>query len=127
MEPQDSELDLSLANRPQSLRPRDQAGPSERRVRPRYEQIWHGNLQEDARALVIVLQIGSVEPGGREVTFQGIFEGLNSDQVMQQNLLTPRSIGHGRWLEGPIHPLSTDQRSAFITRALQRMFEFLRM
>lgn len=38
---------------------------------------------------------------------------------MQQNLLTPRGIGHSRWLEGPIHPLSTDQKSVFITRALQ--------
>lgn len=76
MEPQDHELDLFLANRSQSLRPRDQAGLSKCRVLPRYKQIRHSNLQEDAQVLVIFLRIGSVEAGGRDVTFQDIFKAL---------------------------------------------------
>jgi hypothetical protein len=34
---------------------RDEAGPSDRHKRPCIEQLWHGNLQDDARALVILL------------------------------------------------------------------------
>jgi hypothetical protein len=88
MESQDREpeLELSLSQLPdpplQLLQPptRDEAGPSERRKRPRVEQFWHGNLQDNARALVILLQVGSVEPGGHEVTFQGHYQGSNLDQ-----------------------------------------------
>jgi hypothetical protein len=67
------ELKLSLLQLPdQSLqppqpprsRPQDEAGPSERRKRPRFNQLWHGNLQEDSRAMVILLQVDSVERGG---------------------------------------------------------------
>jgi hypothetical protein len=41
---------------------RDEAGPSERRKPPHIEQLWHGNIQDDARALMILLLAGSVEP-----------------------------------------------------------------
>ena len=44
--------------------PQDEAGPSERRKRPCFDQLWHGNLQEDSQAMVILLQVGSVEHGG---------------------------------------------------------------
>jgi hypothetical protein len=30
--------------------------------------------------MVILLQVGSVEPGGHEVVFQGHFQGPNADQ-----------------------------------------------
>jgi hypothetical protein len=29
----------------------DEAGPSKQHKRPRIEQLWHGNLQDDARRL----------------------------------------------------------------------------
>jgi hypothetical protein len=56
MESQDREfeLELSLAQLPdpplQLLQPptRNEAGLSERRKRPYVEQLWHGNLQDNA-------------------------------------------------------------------------------
>jgi hypothetical protein len=77
------ELELSLSQlsdqplqppQPPCSRPQDETGPSERRKRPRFDQLWHGNLQEDSRAMVILLQVGNIEPGGHEVTFQGYFQ-----------------------------------------------------
>jgi hypothetical protein len=44
------------------------------------EQRSHENLQQDAHALVILLQVGCVESGTQDVTFGGNFEGLNNDQ-----------------------------------------------
>ena len=138
MESQDPELELSLSQLPDQplqlsqpspsrQRYRDEAGPSERRVRARYDQLWHGNLQEDAQALVILLQVGSVEPGGREVTFQGFFEGPNSSQLRGISPLVAGSRGHTRYLHGPVHPLSRDQRAAYVAATVQRILEFLRM
>ena len=85
------EIELSLSQLPDrsfpplSLttpheRPQDEAGPSCPPKQPRVEQRWHGNLQDDARAMVILLQVGQVEPNSQEVTFKGCFEGLNIDQ-----------------------------------------------
>ena len=91
-EPQpDSEFEFPLSQLPEQgfpllelapahERPQDEAGPSRPPKQPRMEQRWHGNLQPDARALVILLQVGKVEPNGREVTFEGYFEGLNDGQ-----------------------------------------------
>jgi hypothetical protein len=56
---------------------RDETGPFGRRKRPRVEQLWHGNLQDDAQALVILLQISSMEPGGHEVISYGHYQGSN--------------------------------------------------
>jgi hypothetical protein len=53
---------------PPHSRPQDEAGPSERRKLP------HFNLQEDSRAMVILLQVVSVETGSHEITFQGHFK-----------------------------------------------------
>jgi hypothetical protein len=59
---------------PPHSRPQDEAGPSERRKLPHFNQLWHGNLQEDSRAMVILLQVVSVETGSHEITFQGHFK-----------------------------------------------------
>jgi hypothetical protein len=61
------------------------------------EQLWHENLQDDTRALVILLQVGSVELGGHEVIFQG----------------------HS--------PLLRDQQGTFVALTLHRILEFLAM
>jgi hypothetical protein len=41
--------------------PQEEVGHSRPSKQPRVEQLWHGNLQQDACALVILLQVGCVE------------------------------------------------------------------
>jgi hypothetical protein len=73
----DEEFNLSLSqlpiqppqlvvSEPPLVHLQDEAGPSRPPKQPRLEQRWHGNLQRDARALVILLQVGCVEPGTRD-------------------------------------------------------------
>jgi len=62
------------------VHPRDETRPSRPPKQPRIEQCWHGNLQRNAQALVILLQVGCVESDSHEVTFEGCFEGFNDDQ-----------------------------------------------
>ena len=104
-----------------------EAGSSRPPKQPRIEQRWHGNLQHDARALVILLQVGRVEPNSREVTFEGCFEGLNEAQYFCMAKPVKGSRGHQRWLEGPVNPLTKADRAKFVATTVKRILEFLQM
>jgi hypothetical protein len=134
-EPQpDTELELSLSQLPDQplllrdlSRPREEAGPSRPSKQPRVERRWHGNLDADARALVILLQVGCVEPGTREVTFEASYEGKNMDQYF----CVPRPVeggrGHQRWLKGPVNPLTKVERAEYVAATVKRILKFLQM
>jgi hypothetical protein len=135
MESQDREpeLELSLSqlsNRSLQLLQlhiKGEARQSGWRKRPRVEQLWHGNLQDDARALVILLQIGSVEPKGHEVTFHGHYQGSNLNHYWGTSWPWKGELGHHWYFDGPINPLLRNQRAAFVATILQRILEFLEM
>ena len=117
------ELKFSLSQLPLSLAPphghlQERAGPSRPPKQPRVEQRWHGNLQRDVRALVILLHVGCVEPGSREVTFEGTFEGLNEDQYYCCLRPIKRNSGHQRWLEGPVNPLTKADRVDYVAATI---------
>ena len=118
-------LPLNLA--PFHERPQEEAGPSRMPKQPRIEQRWHGNLQQDARALVILLQVGCVEPGSKDVTFGGIFEGLNEDQLFGCLKPIKGSRGHQRWLEGPVNPLAKADRAYYVAVLFRHILKFLQM
>jgi hypothetical protein len=65
---------LPPSTAPLHERPQEKAGSSRPSKQPRVEQWWHGNLQQNARALVILLQVGCIEPDTRDVTFGGILK-----------------------------------------------------
>ena len=54
--------------------PQEEAGPSQPSAQSRVEQGWYGNFQHDARALVILVQVGCVDPDTRGVTFGEILK-----------------------------------------------------
>jgi len=129
------ELQLFMSQLPdQPLQPsessppqlQDERGSSVQQKRPRSDQPWHGNLQRDARALVILLQVGSLEPEGPKVTFQGCFEGSNIEQYFGF-FPVEGSRGHNRWLNDPVHVLSREQRATYVADTVRRILEFLRM
>jgi hypothetical protein len=118
---------LPPSTAPLHERPQKEVGPSRPSKQPRVEQRWHENLQEDARALVILLQVGCVEPDTRDVTFGGIFEGLNNDQYSCCLRPIKGSRGHQRWLEGPVNSLSKADCADYIVVILRRILKFLQL
>jgi hypothetical protein len=119
---------LQLADQllqPPRSRPLDEVRPSERRKRPHFDQLWYRNLQEDSRTMVILLQVDSVELEGYEVTFQGHFQGPNVDQYRGMTSPSQGGLGHYHYLNGPICPLSKNQRAAYVAAMVQRILEFL--
>jgi hypothetical protein len=76
---------------------------------------------------VILLQVGSVKPGGHEVIFQGHFQISNADQYRGMNLPRQANLDHYPYLSKPLYPLSRDQRAAYVAAMVQRILEFLEM
>jgi hypothetical protein len=58
---------------------------------------------------VILLQVGSVELGGREVTFHGHYQGPNLDQCCGVSRPPEGNRTRHQYLDGPIYPLLRDQ------------------
>jgi hypothetical protein len=108
-------------------RPQEEAGPSRPSKKPRVEQRWHGNLQQDTCALVILLQVGCVELDTRDVIFGGIFESLNNHQYSCCLRPIKGSRGHQRWLEGPVISLSKADRADYIAVIFRWIIKFLQL
>ena len=132
------ELELSLSQLPNlppepvistplRVHPQDEAGPSRPLKQPRVERRWHGNLDVNARALVILLQVGCIEPGTREVTFEASYEGLNNNHYFCMPRPVEGSRGHQRWLEGPVNPLTKAERADYVAATIKRILKFLQM
>ena len=134
----EAELELSLSqlpdqpSQPAISRPlpnylADEAGPSRPLKKPRLDRRWHGNLDQNARALVILLQVGCVEPGTHDVTFEASYEGLNEDQYYCMVRPDKEGIGHQRWLKGPVNPLTKAERADYVANTIRRILKFLQM
>jgi hypothetical protein len=59
--------------------------------------------------------------------FEGSFEGLNEDQYHNVSRPIEGSVGHRRWLEGPVNPLARAQRADYIAFTIRRILRFLHM
>jgi hypothetical protein len=75
--------------------------------------------------MVILLQVCSIEPGGYEVTFQGHFQGPNTDQYRGTTSPSQGGLGHYQYLNGHVYPMSRDQRAAYFAATIQRILECL--
>ena len=114
-------LNLSLPQR----HPRDDETKASRPLKqPRVERRWHGNLDANARSLVILLQVGCVEPGTRDVTFEATYEGLNRDQFARP---MEDMSGHQRYLKGLVNPLTKAECSSYVAATIKRILDFLQM
>jgi hypothetical protein len=76
---------------------------------------------------VILLQVGSMEPGGHEIIFQAHFQKPNLDQYCGTSLPRAGDRGYHRYLDGHVSPLLRDQRTTFVALILHRILEFLTM
>ena len=112
---------LPLSQTPQHERPQEEANVKATSC----EQRWHDCILQDARALMILLQVKCVEPNTRNVTFGGIFEGFNDDQYSCCLRFIKGSRGHQGWLEGPVNPLTKVDRPDYLTLILRRILKFL--
>jgi hypothetical protein len=74
---------------------------------------------------VILLQVGSVEPGSHEVTFQEHYQGPNLDQYRGTSRPRTGDCGHHQYLDGPVSLFPSDQRAIFVALTIHQILEFL--
>lgn len=125
-------VQLSQPSAPEDLRP-SMEETFQRQVRPRLEVLGnrpsHASLDSNARALVILLEVGRVAPGGPKMLFGGCFEGLNKDQLLGWDVLPTEVLvgSHRRCLRGPVDHVDKEHRTEFIATLLRRILDFLEM
>ena len=129
-DPDDWQLPLSQLpvdpNQPSTSRRRlqDEAGPSERCVRPRTDPGIQQLpvLQLDNKALVIVLESEPTLSGSYQMVFEGCFENNNEEQRVTR---ISSEVGHRFWLQGPLNILTRERRANYIAAVVLRILEFL--
>ena len=131
-DPDDWQLPLSQLpvdpNQPSTSRRRlqDEAGPSERCVRPRtdpgIQQLALPVLQLDNKSLVIVLESELTLSGSYQMVFEGCFENNNEEQRVSR---ISSEVGHRFWLQGPLNVLTRERRANFIAAVILSILEFL--
>ena len=76
---------------------------------------------------MIFLQVRCIEPDTRDMTFGGIFEGLNDDQYSCCLRPVRGSRSHQRWLEGLVNLLTKVDRTNYVAFILRRILKFLQL
>jgi hypothetical protein len=62
-----------------------------------------------------------MEHKGHELTFQGYFQGSNADQYQGPSSPSQGGLGHYRYLNRHVYPLSRDQRATYVAATVQRI------
>jgi len=120
--PLESSLDLTLT---QHLRDEE---PEPREVRARFEvelpRAWYYCISPNSHTLVILLQVDPVFGDEPETVFEDCYE--TEDTSIFAWSLVP-SVGHYRWLRGPIRRLPPNSKADYLVRTIRRILDFLQL
>jgi hypothetical protein len=80
------------------------------------------NLQPDAKALIIILEAGTLLIRGHQVVFEGCFLNTNEGQMVSRLF---DEVGHRFWFQGPLNHLSSERRTSYIVIILCKILKLL--
>jgi hypothetical protein len=97
-------------------------------VRARLEveplRAWYYCISPNSRTLVILLQIDPVSNDEPETVCEGCYETEDTSIFAWSSV---PSVGHYRWLRGPIRRLSPNNKADNLVRTIQRILDFLQL
>ncbi len=115
-----SSLDLTLM---QHIR---DEGPKLRKVRARLEvdppRAWYYHISSNSRTLVILLQVDPASSDEPETIYEGCYE-IKDTSIFAWSSIP--SIGHYRWLCGPICRMPLNNKADYLIRTIRRILDFL--
>jgi len=120
--PSKSSLDLTLMQHPcdEELEPRE--------VRARLEieplRAWYYRISPNSHTLVILLQVDRTFGDEPETVCGGYYE--TEDTSIFAWSLVP-SVGHYRWLRGPIRQLPPNSKADYLVCTIRRILDFLQL
>jgi hypothetical protein len=120
--PLESCLDLTLTQHPRDEKPE----PREVRARLEVEppRAWYYRISPTSRTLVILLQVDPASSDEPETVCEGCY--YTEDTSIFAWSLVP-SVGHYRWLHGPICRLPPNSKADYLVRTIRRILDFLQL
>jgi hypothetical protein len=97
-------------------------------VRARLEveppRAWYYCISPNSRTLVILLQVDPASGDEPETVCEGCYETEDTSIFAWSSI---PSIGHYRWLCGPIRRLPPNNKADYLVCTIRRIFDFLQL
>jgi len=102
--------------------------PELREVRARLEveppRAWYYRISPNSRTLVILLQVDPASGDEPETVCEGCYETKDTSIFAWSSV---PSVGHYRWLRGPIRRLPPNSKADYLVRTIRRILDFLEL
>jgi hypothetical protein len=85
---------------------------------------WYYRISSNYRTLVILLQVDPVSNDELETFCEGRYEIEDTSIFAWSSIL---SIGHYRWLRGPIYRLPPNTKTNYLVHTIRRILDFLQL
>jgi hypothetical protein len=97
-------------------------------VRARLEveppRAWYYHISPNSRTLVIVLQVDPAFGDEPETVYEGCYE---TEDIFIFAWFSVPSVGHYRWLHGPIRRLPPNNKVDYLVCTIWRILDFLQL
>jgi len=97
-------------------------------VRARLEveplRAWYYPISPNSRTLVILLQVDLASGDESETVYEGCYETKDISIFAWSSI---SSVGHYRWLCGPIRQLPSNSKADYLVRTIRRILDFLQL
>ncbi len=120
--PLESSLDLTLTQhfRDEELEPQKVHARLE--VEPPW--AWYYRISPNSHTLVILLQVDPASGDEPEIVYESCYETEDTSIFAWSSI---PSIGHFRWLRGPIRRLPPNSKADYLVRTIRRILDFLQL
>jgi len=120
--PSESSLDLTLTQHPCDEEPEPREVHARLEVEP--PRAWYYRKSPNSRTLVILLQVDPTFGDEPEIVCEGCYETEDTSIFVWSSV---PSVGHYRWLHGPIRQLPPNSKADYLIRTIRRILNFLQL
>ncbi len=87
-------------------------------------RAWYYHISPNSRTLVIVLQVDPAFGDEPETVYEGCYE---TEDIFIFAWFSVPSVGHYRWLHGPIRRLPPNNKVDYLVCTIWRILDFLQL
>ncbi len=120
--PPELSLDLTLTQHPRDEEPEPREVRAHLEVEP--PRAWYYRISSNSRTLVILLQVDPASGDEPETVCEGCYE-IEDNSIFSWSSVP--SVGHYRWLRGPICRLPPNSKADYLVRTIRRILDFLQL
>jgi hypothetical protein len=120
--PAESFLDLTLTQHPRDEEPELREVHVCLEIEP--PRAWYYCISPNSRTLMILLQVDPASGDEPETVYEGCYE-IEDTSIFAWSLVP--SVGHYRWLRGPICRLPPNSKVDYLVCTIRRILDFLQL